>query len=70
VCVASDELLHVAPPRGAPTSYRDHEALAALSSDHPKLGAAERRAALLVNVLTQRELQEFRRSPLTFGALG
>jgi hypothetical protein len=36
---------------------------------HPRLGAAERRAALVVNVLTWRELANFERWRLTSGAL-
>ena len=35
---------------------------------HPMLGAAERRAALLVNVLTRRELENCWRCRLTSGA--
>jgi hypothetical protein len=37
---------------------------------HPKLGAAERRAALLVNVLRRRQLANRGRWRLTSGALG
>jgi hypothetical protein len=36
---------------------------------HPKLGAAKRRAALLVNVLTRRELANCERWRLISGAL-
>jgi len=36
---------------------------------HPKMGAAKRRAALLVNFLTRRELANFGRWRLTFGAV-
>jgi hypothetical protein len=41
-----------------------------LRTRHPKLGAAKRRPALLVNVFSGRELAKSRRSRLTFGALG
>jgi len=36
---------------------------------HPRLGAAERRAALLVNVLSRRELANFECRRVTSGAL-
>jgi hypothetical protein len=35
---------------------------------HPRLGAAERRAALFVNVLSRRELANFECRRVTFGA--
>jgi len=41
-----------------------------LRTRHPKLGAAKRRAALLVNVFSGRELAKSWRWRLTFGAPG
>ena len=54
----------------APTKRRAvPSAPGVLRTRHPMLGAAERRAALFVNVLTRRELANFERWRLTSGAL-